>query len=384
MAAVLNIHDMISKLLLLLLLPFAVFAQSGSYLVQGKIGPNTGYNTIYLLHSADGKTMVDSGVVSKGVFSFSGNVSSPVLANLSFLPPGVHKRVIFSPTQLMIYLEPGVISISSPDSLQHATVTGNKLSEDYQVLRNGLQPFDDTLYVIQNKFFAIADTGQQKEFFKAESPRIAMLVAGKKRVMEQFVRAHPGSEVSINVLSSLAGPIPEGSKIDSLYQLLSPEVKNTPAGKKMAASLDRMKGTEIGRSAPDFTQADTAGKDVSLHDFKGKYVLVDFWASWCVPCRADNPHVVKAYNDYKSKGFTVLSVSLDKENGRQAWLDAIKKDGLDWTHVSDLKFFNNAVAQLYAIQAIPQNFLIGPEGKIIAKNLHGGDLEKKLSELLGK
>ena len=113
-------------------------------------------------------------------------------------------------------------------------------------------------------------------------------------------------------------------------------------------------------------------------------MLVDFWASWCVPCRADNPYVVKAYNDYKSKGFTVLSVSLDKENGRQAWLDAIKKDGLDWTHVSDLKFFNNAVAQLYAIQAIPQNFLIGPDSRIIAKNLHGDELEKKLSELLGK
>lgn len=131
----------------------------------------------------------------------------------------------------------------------------------------------------------------------------------------------------------------------------------------------------------NFTQNDTLGNAVSLASFKGKYVLLDFWASWCGPCRAENPNVVKAYNKYKDKGFTILSVSLDQPGKHQAWMDAIHKDGLTWTHVSDLKFWDNEVAKQYGIRAIPQNFLIDPEGKIIAKDLRGDELTKTLSEL---
>jgi peroxiredoxin len=136
----------------------------------------------------------------------------------------------------------------------------------------------------------------------------------------------------------------------------------------------------VGKTIPDFEQADVNGKMVNIKSFRGKYVLVDFWASWCGPCRGENPNVVAAYNKYKSKNFTVLSISLDKT--KDSWVEAIKKDGLNWTNVSDLKFWSNAVAQQFGITSIPQNFLVDPNGVIIDKNLRGEALEQKLASIL--
>ena len=139
-------------------------------------------------------------------------------------------------------------------------------------------------------------------------------------------------------------------------------------------------GDLMGKTIPDFEQADINGKMVNIKSLRGKYVLIDFWASWCGPCRGENPNVVNAYNKYKSKNFTVLGISLDKT--KDAWVDAVKKDGLVWQQLSDLKFWSNAVAQQFGIQSIPQNYLIDPNGIVIGKNLRGEELEAKLASIL--
>jgi peroxiredoxin len=173
---------------------------------------------------------------------------------------------------------------------------------------------------------------------------------------------------------------PDAKELDSIYNDLSLSIQNSYFGKKIKDVLDIAKKTDIGNEAPVFAQNDASGKSVSLASFKGKYVLVDFWASWCGPCRAENPNVVKAYQKFHAKGFDILGVSLDEEKDK--WIAAVKKDNLDWSQVSDLQGWKNNVAMLYGVQGIPMNFLIDKEGKIIGKGLRGDDLDRKLEELL--
>jgi thiol-disulfide isomerase/thioredoxin len=173
---------------------------------------------------------------------------------------------------------------------------------------------------------------------------------------------------------------PDATELQDLYSGFTPGIQSSHLGTELKKILDAALLTGVGRAAPIFTQTDTKGKPVSLLSLKGQYVLVDFWASWCGPCRAENPNVLKSYRAYHSKGFTVLGVSLDGE--KHAWLEAIKKDGLPWMQVSDLKGWKNSAAVMYGIEGIPMNYLLDKDGIIVAKGLRGDDLEKKLAEFL--
>jgi len=190
--------------------------------------------------------------------------------------------------------------------------------------------------------------------------------------------------LSFLILKDMGGYTPDVAEVEPLFNSLSAEIRSSAEGMKYCIMLKKMKTTAVGVMAPDFTEADTSGKPVSLHDFKGKYVLVDFWASWCYGCRMENPNIIKAFNKYKDDGFTVLGVSLDDRKSKDKWIKAINDDHVYWTQVSALKGFEGMAAKLYTVQVIPQNFLIDPNGIIIAKNLRGDELTIKLLEIFGK
>ena len=198
-----------------------------------------------------------------------------------------------------------------------------------------------------------------------------------------FVKAHPNYKVSLEALKDAIGALPDDILVyDKLFRRLDKAVRNSEGGVALRKNIDGFMAVRTGVTAPLFEAPDTMGNNIRLKDFRGKYVLLDFWASWCAPCREENPNVVKAYEQFRDKGFTVLGISLDQPGKRDAWLKAIKADGLVWDHVSDLKYWNNAVAKLYSIRSIPQNFLLDPQGKIVAANLRGEALLQKLQALL--
>lgn len=195
-----------------------------------------------------------------------------------------------------------------------------------------------------------------------------------------FIKENPSSLVAAYVLYRDFSYRLSPEEIRQNLQLLDPKLSNTPYVVVLKDLVNVLTSVGIGNKAPDFEGLTPEGKSIKLSDHFGKYLLLDFWASWCGPCRRENPNLVKAYQKYHDKGFEIFAVSLDKN--KEAWLKGIKDDNLSWTHVSDLAFWNSAAAKLYGVRAIPANVLIDPNGVIVGRNLRGEDLDKKLEELL--
>lgn len=342
-----------------LLLPVSLQAQK-HFTIKGKVPANYPAKQATLGYPDEGKYKSDTVLIKNGVFEFKGNSIRPELGEIDLIVPRTaadkgkkasaeEEETDQSKNIALFYLEGSLNVVFDAKGL--AEVTGG--GPEQRIFKGYM-----TETAEKNK------TTTDPDFFQ-------------KNVAD-FIGKHPDSYVGLDMLEMFATAI-QPAVFEPMYNRLSKRMQNTDKAKQWKINLELAKQLDVGKPAIDFTLQSSEGKQISLASYKGSYVLLDFWASWCGPCRAENPNLVANYGQYKSKNFQILSVSIDEK--KESWLKAIAEDQLPWTQVID-SGDANAAAKLYHIESIPQNLLIDPNGVIVGRNLRGESLGQKLAELL--
>ncbi|MES1249097.1 MAG: TlpA disulfide reductase family protein, partial [Chitinophaga rupis] len=357
---------------LITLLPFSLLAQDHSFTLSGRLNDIDAQH-VTLIYWHNGKQIKDTAAVTGHTYAFNGTTNGGSTAILKVGLPG---DAADSNNLLLFYLDGGSLQITHKGRFSEAAFEGSPAQTEYLKLRAaGRAFFTETERLKKEQ--QLARVRHQDDEAKKLGNRLDSLQASKaEQLYGNYMRNNPGSPLMVfafNKYYAATRGNTDPDKIMALVPLLPDSIKELGSYKAFIQQITNGKTyntvVTIGKPAPDFTMDDTLGRPVALSSFLGHYVLLDFWASWCGPCRAENPNVVKEYAKYHDKGFNILSVSLDQPGKKDSWLKAIHDDKLTWNHVSDLKFWNSSVVKLYGVQGIPLNFLIDPQGKIVGRNL---------------
>ena len=321
--------------------------------------------------------IIDSVATEDGKFSLDlPNVDSP---NLSFLTiPGYNGNVMFISENETINFE------IYKDSMTVSKVNGGKENEIFSQYLDHLKSLNQQMMEIRmNLNQQLSSTRDSATIVHLQQEEEAIRLKDmdfKKKIIQENPNAFT-SVLAVTDMMSMGAP---SGEVKEHFEMLSPELQANSFGKNLKSSLDKRSVTEIGSKAPEFSGPNPDGQELALNDLLGKVTLIDFWAAWCKPCREENPNIVRVYNKYHEQGFNVIGISLDREDQRDRWLQAIEDDNLTWPQISNLQFWDEPIAQLYGIRAIPAAFLLDENGVIIARDLRGPDLEKKVAEFLTK